>query len=59
MRWGHMDAATCLFVTRSPLGAIAVHKVSGELIAIAHPQNKTGFKNPNAYGAKPVFSSET
>jgi hypothetical protein len=60
MHWGSLACCHLSCVTRSPLGsAIAVQKVSGELVAIAHPQNKTGFKNPNAYGAKPVFSSET
>jgi hypothetical protein len=44
----------------STLGsAVGMTKLSGELVAVAHPQQRTGFKNPNSYGAKPVFSSET
>jgi hypothetical protein len=39
--------------------AVALTKQSGELVAVAHPQQTTGFKNPCSYGAKPVFSSET
>lgn len=44
----------------SPLGsAVGLTKMSGEIVAIAHPQKMTGFKNPNSYGSKPVFSQET
>eukprot|EP00217_Crustomastix_stigmatica_P008655 CAMPEP_0183803456 /NCGR_PEP_ID=MMETSP0803_2-20130417/33020_1 /TAXON_ID=195967 /ORGANISM="Crustomastix stigmata, Strain CCMP3273" /LENGTH=196 /DNA_ID=CAMNT_0026048195 /DNA_START=37 /DNA_END=624 /DNA_ORIENTATION=- len=31
----------------------------GELVAVAHPVKKTGYKAPNAYGAKAVFAGET
>eukprot|EP00882_Tetradesmus_deserticola_P027998 GHRQ01031157.1.p2 GENE.GHRQ01031157.1~~GHRQ01031157.1.p2 ORF type:complete len:113 (+),score=19.29 GHRQ01031157.1:1918-2256(+) len=33
------------------------HK-AGELVAVAHPQHKAGYKNPMAYGAKPKLSAE-
>ncbi|GAQ82541.1 hypothetical protein KFL_001150020 [Klebsormidium nitens] len=31
----------------------------GDIIAIAHPLPKTGYKAPNAYGAKPIFQDAT
>lgn len=34
-------------------------KMSGEIVAIPHNPEKTGYKAPNAYGAKPVFNGET
>jgi hypothetical protein len=34
-------------------------KLGGELIAVPHAVNATGYKAPNAYGAKPVFLGET
>jgi hypothetical protein len=38
---------------------VGLTKQAGELVAVPHPQPKSGFKNPRAYGAQPVFSSET
>jgi hypothetical protein len=31
---------------------------AGELVAVAYPQPKAGYKNPMAYGAKPKLSTE-
>jgi hypothetical protein len=31
---------------------------AGELVAVAYPQPKAGYKNPMAYGAKPKLSAE-
>jgi hypothetical protein len=34
-------------------------KQAGELVAVTAPLPKTGYKNENSYGAKPVFDGET
>lgn len=34
-------------------------KVAGELVAVPHTSEKTGYKAKNAYGAKAVFTGET
>lgn len=45
---------------RSPLGsALGLTRQAGELVAVAYSSPKTGYKNPNAYGARPVFNGET
>ncbi|WIA09036.1 hypothetical protein OEZ85_008450 [Tetradesmus obliquus] len=42
-----------------PLGsAVGIARQAGELVAIAYPQPKAGYKNPMAYGAKPKLSTE-
>lgn len=33
--------------------------MGGELVAYTYPQHKTGYKAPNAYGARPVFQGTT
>eukprot|EP00877_Chromochloris_zofingiensis_P000226 jgi/Chrzof1/10203/Cz04g32170.t1 len=43
-----------------PLGsALGLTRQAGELVAVAYSSPKTGYKNPNAYGARPVFNGET
>mmetsp|Transcript_37025 Transcript_37025/g.104540 ORF Transcript_37025/g.104540 Transcript_37025/m.104540 type:complete len:183 (+) Transcript_37025:189-737(+) len=39
--------------------ATGMVKMGGELVAYTYPQQKTGYKAPNAYGARPVFTSST
>eukprot|EP00879_Flechtneria_rotunda_P005517 GHRR01005810.1.p1 GENE.GHRR01005810.1~~GHRR01005810.1.p1 ORF type:complete len:180 (+),score=49.49 GHRR01005810.1:523-1062(+) len=39
--------------------AVGLTRQAGELVALAYPTPKTGYKNPCSYGAKPVFSGET
>ena len=39
--------------------ATALVKQAGELVAVTPPQPKTGYKDDNSYGAKPVFNGET
>ena len=44
----------------SPLGtAKGLVKQGGELVAVPHYIKPTGYKAPNAYGAKDIFSGET
>jgi len=38
---------------------VGLVRVGGELLAIPHRQARTGYKAPNAYGAKSTFSGET
>ncbi|DBA72785.1 hypothetical protein WJX79_005325 [Trebouxia sp. C0005] len=43
-----------------PLGSGTVQfKMAGEVLVKPHESVKTGYKAPNAYGAKPIFSDET
>lgn len=43
----------------SALGsAVGLTRQAGELVAIAHATPKTGYKNPHAYGARTVFTSD-
>lgn len=43
-----------------PLGtAKLLVKQGGELVAVPHAVKKTGYKAPNAYGAKDIFNGET
>lgn len=45
---------------RSSLGtAVGLVKQAGELVAVTAPLPKTGYKDVNSYGAKPVFDGET
>eukprot|EP00882_Tetradesmus_deserticola_P023416 GHRQ01025480.1.p1 GENE.GHRQ01025480.1~~GHRQ01025480.1.p1 ORF type:complete len:171 (+),score=26.29 GHRQ01025480.1:1254-1766(+) len=37
---------------------VGMTRQAGELVAVAHPQHKAGYKNPMAYGAKPKLSAE-
>jgi len=39
--------------------AVKLIKQGGELVAIPHHVKPTGYKAPNAYGAKAIFSAET
>ena len=49
-----------MFFTCSPLGSGTVQfKVAGEILVKPHEQPKTGYKAPNAYGARPIFLDET
>lgn len=34
-------------------------QTGGDVIAVTHPVPKTGYKAPNAYGARPVLQGET
>lgn len=53
------SAALCTICCYSPLGsAVGLTRQAGELVAVAFPTPKTGYKNPMAYGAKPTFTSE-
>lgn len=55
----HASFDTCL-LSCSPLGSGTVQfKVAGEILVKPHEQPKTGYKAPNAYGARPIFSDET
>ena len=47
-------------VSCSPLGSGTVQfKMAGEILVKPHESAKTGYKAPNAYGARPIFSDET
>uniref|UniRef100_A0A7S0WNU4 Uncharacterized protein n=1 Tax=Pyramimonas obovata TaxID=1411642 RepID=A0A7S0WNU4_9CHLO len=39
--------------------SLVTFKRQGEVIAVCHPLQKTGYKAPNAYGAKAIFEGET
>uniref|UniRef100_A0A061SFA7 Uncharacterized protein n=1 Tax=Tetraselmis sp. GSL018 TaxID=582737 RepID=A0A061SFA7_9CHLO len=39
--------------------ATGIAKMGGELVAYSYKQKKTGYKAPNAYGARPVFQGVT
>ena len=44
----------------SPLGSGTLQfKMAGEILVKPHETEKTGYKAPNAYGAKPLFFDET
>lgn len=61
-RFPHVDCLTCSAVlpSCSPLGSGTVQfKMAGEILVKPHEQPKTGYKAPNAYGARPIFSDET
>ena len=36
-----------------------IFKSAGEIMVVPHKLKKTGYKAPNAYGARPLFSGET
>jgi len=39
--------------------SLVTFKRQGEVIAVSHAQQLTGYKAPNAYGAKAIFEDET
>ena len=60
VRSSHGRHAQRLFTGCSPLGSGTVQfKMAGEVLVKPHESVKTGYKAPNAYGAKPIFSDET
>eukprot|EP00882_Tetradesmus_deserticola_P016351 GHRQ01017459.1.p1 GENE.GHRQ01017459.1~~GHRQ01017459.1.p1 ORF type:complete len:174 (+),score=48.25 GHRQ01017459.1:1757-2278(+) len=55
----HMYCHHMPTIQHSLLGSgVGMTRQAGELVAVAHPQHKAGYKNPMAYGAKPKLSAE-
>eukprot|EP00976_Prorocentrum_cordatum_P007273 145096-Prorocentrum_minimum.AAC.3 len=48
---------TLSFVTHSE--AFLSYVIGASMLQICHPLSKTGYKAPNAYGAKAIFEDET
>lgn len=53
---GGMHVAPLSRALRSAVGLV---RIGGELVAMPHRTAKTGYKAPNAYGARSVFTGDT